>query len=63
MLRLDLSLLDREGSVDVKAAVPPDDAIWKGVDFTFEEPVDVDLRASSTGSGEVVVWRGSADGV
>ena len=61
MLRLDLSLLDREGSVDVQAAVPPDDALWKGVDVTFEEPVDVDLRASSTGSGEVVV-RGTVSG-
>ncbi len=61
MLRFDLSLLDREGSAAVEAEVPPDDPMWEGIEFAFEVPVSVQLRAVSAGSGELVV-RGSFRG-
>jgi uncharacterized protein len=55
MLRLDLARLGREGSVRVDAQVPPDDELWKDLEMSFESPVEVHLRASYAGSGEVVV--------
>ena len=58
MLRLDLARLGREGSVSVDARVPAENALWEGVEVTFDGPVAVHLTASYAGSGEVVV-RGS----
>lgn len=55
MLRLDLARLDREGTVQVEARVPADDALWQGLDVEFAGPVAIALRASYAGSGEVVV--------
>lgn len=61
MLRLDLARLDRERSVRVEAQVPADDPLWQDVEATtFEGPVEVRLRATTAGSGEVVV-RGSVE--
>jgi len=62
MLRLDLARLGREGSVLVDAQVPPDDALWKDLDVSFQSPVEVHLRATHAGSGEVVV-RGTVEAV
>lgn len=61
MLRLDLSLLDRDGSVALEAEVPSDAPLWNGAEFAFDGPVRVGLRAISSGSGEVVV-RGKLAG-
>ena len=61
MLRLDMSLLDREGTVVLEAAVPSDDPLWEGMGFTFDGPVDLTLRGLSSGTGEVVV-RGTMKG-
>jgi uncharacterized protein len=61
MLRVDLGRLAREGSVLVEAQVPADDALWQGSDIRWDGPVDVRLRASYAGSGEVVV-RGTVKG-
>ena len=61
MLRVDLGRLAREGSVLVEAQVPADDALWQDGDFRWDGPVDVRLRASYAGSGEVVV-RGTVRG-
>lgn len=60
MLRLDLARLDREGSVGVEALVPADDPLWNDAGVAFDGPVNVRLRASIAGSGEIVV-RGSAE--
>jgi len=60
MLRLDLARLGRDGSVQVDAQVPPDDALWEGLEVSFEGPVEVHLRASTAGTGEIVV-RGTVD--
>jgi uncharacterized protein len=55
MLRLDLSRLDREGTLQLDARVPPDDDLWKEMEVGFAEPVEVGLTATIAGSGEVVV--------
>jgi uncharacterized protein len=55
MLRLDLARLSREGSARVEASVPADDPLWQDSGVTFASPVDVRLRASYAGSGEVLV--------
>lgn len=60
MLRLDLGRLGREGSIRVEARVPPDDPLWEGSEIPFSGPVQVDLRATFAGSGEVVV-RGTVE--
>jgi uncharacterized protein len=60
MLRLDLARLGREGSVLVDAQVPPDDPLLKDLDVVFQSSVEVHLRASHAGSGEVVV-RGTLE--
>ncbi len=60
MLRLDLARLDREGSVQVEARVPADDPMWQDVEPGFSGAVDIHLRASTAGSGEIVV-RGSVE--
>ena len=61
MLRVDLGRLDREGSLRVVAAVPADDVLWQDSGLDWDGPVDVRLRASFAGSGEVVV-RGMVRG-
>lgn len=58
MLRLDLARLGREGSLQVSARIAPDDALWDDLGVELREPVEVDLRASLAGTGQVVV-RGS----
>lgn len=63
MLRLDLVRLEREGSVVIRAEVPPDDPLWKDSDLAFEGPLQVAVRATRVpASGEVVV-RGRVEGV
>lgn len=61
MLRLDLTRLQREGSVRVQAEIPPTDPLWEGSVFAFEAPLAVDLKAHAAGSGEIVV-RGTVEG-
>lgn len=60
MLRLDLSKLARDGSVQLEAQVPPDSDLWNDMEVTFEEPVQVRLQGMYAGSGEVVV-RGTVE--
>jgi len=61
MLRVDLGRLAREGSVRVEAQVAADDPLWHGSGMQWMGPVDVRLRATYAGSGEVVV-RGTVQG-
>lgn len=60
MLRLDLSRLDREGTVRIEEQVPPDADLWQDMEVTFEGPVQVRLTAMEAGSGEIVV-RGTVE--
>jgi len=62
MLRLDLTRLYREGSVELDARLPAASALWKGSGIEWDGPVEVKLTASLAGSGEIVV-RGFLDGV
>jgi uncharacterized protein len=61
MLKVDLGRLDREGTVLVEAQVPADDPLWNDSGMEWDGPVDVRLRASYAGSGQVVV-RGRVRG-
>jgi uncharacterized protein len=61
MLKVDLGRLDREGTVLVEAQVPADDALWQDSGIPWDGPVDVRLRASYAGTGQVVV-RGRVNG-
>jgi uncharacterized protein len=61
MLRVDLGQLDREGSVDVEASVSADDPLWDDTGLEWDGDVDVGLKASYAGTGEVVA-RGRAKG-
>lgn len=55
MLKVDLSRLEREGSLRVDAEIPSDDPLWEGTELTFDGPLHVDATATVAGSGEVVV--------
>ncbi|MDX1492439.1 MAG: DUF177 domain-containing protein [Longimicrobiales bacterium] len=61
MLRVDLGQLRREGTVDVEASLASDAELWKDTDLEWADDVEVRLRASYAGTGEVVV-RGRAEG-
>jgi uncharacterized protein len=61
MLKVDLGRLGREGTVLVEAQVPADDALWRDSGITWDGPVDVRLKASYAGTGQVVV-RGRVKG-
>lgn len=63
MLRLDLARLTHDGSAHLQASVPADDPLWDDSGVTFSEPVEVDLRASYAGSGEILVHGTLAAGV
>ena len=55
MLTLDLSRLEREGTLEFGGTIPPDADLWKGSDLTFHGPVEVSGTARFAGSGEVLV--------
>lgn len=61
MLPLDLARLSREGTLRVQAEIPPDAPLWEGTGVRLQDPLRVDLKASETQSGEVVV-RGVIEG-
>jgi uncharacterized protein len=62
MLPLDLARLSREGSLRVQGEIPADAPLWEGTGIRLQGPLRVDLNASESGSGEVVV-RGMVEGV
>jgi uncharacterized protein len=61
MLLLDLARLDREGSLRVQGQIPPDDPLFEGTGVRLGAPLRVDLKATESTSGEVVV-RGTIEG-
>lgn len=61
MLTLDLARLGREGAARVDARVPAADPLWGGAELSLDGPVEVQLRATGAGSGELVV-RGQVRG-
>ena len=61
MLRLDLALLDREGSQDVEAEIPADHELWAETGLRWVGDVRVKLRATIAGTGELVA-TGTVEG-
>lgn len=59
MLTVDLVRLEREGTLRLRAEIPPDHALLEGMRFRVAKSVAIDLTATVAGSGELVV-RGSA---
>ena len=55
MLTLDLAELDRRGRLPVEGELAPDLPLWEGLDLRVEEPVEIQLEAQATSSGEVLV--------
>jgi uncharacterized protein len=61
MLKVDLGRLNREGTVLVEARIPEDDALWQDSGVEWDGPVEVRLKVSYAGTGQVVV-RGRVRG-
>jgi uncharacterized protein len=61
MLKVDLARLGREGSVLVDERVPADAALWQESGLRWSEPVEVHIRVTEAGSGEIVA-RGRVKG-
>ena len=61
MLKVDLGLLNREGSVSFAASVAADDGLWSETRIRWASDVDVQLEATLAGTGQVVV-RGRVRG-
>src|SRR5688500_13179423 len=61
MLLLDLARLDREGTLRVEGQISPDDPLWEGTGVSLKDPLRVDLKATESTSGEIVV-RGVVEG-
>lgn len=55
MLTIPLARLEREGTLEIQAEIPPEDAIWEGTGFRFSTPLNVYGQAEWFTSGEVLV--------
>lgn len=54
MLKVELGRLSREGSVVVDERIPTDAPLWEGSGIEWSGPVDVHVRVTPAGSGEIV---------
>ena len=54
MLTLDLVRLEKEGTLEIEAAIPVDSDLWTESGLTPAAPLGVRLRAHAAGSGEIV---------
>jgi uncharacterized protein len=54
MLTIPLARLEREGTLEIRAAIPAEDPCWEGTDFVFSTPLEVSGRAQWVSSGEIV---------
>lgn len=66
MLTIPLARLEREGTLEIQAEIPPEDSIWDGTDFRFSAPLEVSGQAEWLSSGDVLVdltLRGKRDQV
>ena len=60
MLKVDLPQLERKRRVRIDEAVPPNDALWNGLDVRVEKPLNVRLEAQFAGQDLLV--RGEVEG-
>lgn len=61
MLKVDLGRVAIDGSVLVEVRIPPDDPLWNESGLRWRDPVDVRVRVSEAGTGEIV-GRGQVSG-
>jgi uncharacterized protein len=54
MLAIPLVRLEREGSLEIRAEIPPEDPNWEGTELRFSSPLSVSGRIQTVPSGEVV---------
>jgi uncharacterized protein len=62
MLKVDLGQLARDGSVAVAARIAASDDIWSDTELAWADVVEVRLRATEAGTGEIVA-RGTVSGM
>jgi len=55
MLTIPLARLEREGTLEIQAAIPPDDPTWDGTELRFSTPLSISGQAQWLTSGEVLV--------
>jgi len=55
MLTIPLARLEREGTLELQAAIPPDDPSWEGTELRFSAPLAISGKAQWLTSGEVLV--------
>jgi len=55
MLTIPLARLEREGTLEIQAEIPPDDPSWDGTDLRFSTPLSITGQAQVLTSGEVLV--------
>jgi uncharacterized metal-binding protein YceD (DUF177 family) len=55
MLTIPLTRLEREGTLELQAAIPPDDPSWEGTELRFSAPLSISGKAQWLTSGEVLV--------
>ncbi len=55
MLTIPLARLEREGTLEIQAEIPPDDPSWDGTDLRFSTPLSITGQAQWLTSGEVLV--------
>ncbi len=55
MLTIPLARLEREGALDIQAAIPPDDPIWEGTELRFSTPLIVSGQAQLLSTGGYLV--------
>ena len=55
MLAIPLAALEKEGHLEIRAEIPPDDPSWEGTELRFTTPLSVNGRAHAIHSGEVLV--------
>jgi uncharacterized protein len=55
MLTIPLARLEREGTLEIQAAIPSDDPSWDGTELRFSTPLSISGQAQWLTSGEVLV--------
>ena len=58
MLKVDLGDLERRQALRVEGRIEAGDDLFDGVEFVYQEPLDIVLNATWAGSGELVVRGG-----
>ena len=54
MLTIPLARLEQEGSLEIRAAIPPDHPSWQGTKLRFASPLSVSGKVQWLTSGEVL---------